>query len=389
MSESGRFVAFQSSASNLVAGDTNGFDDIFVRERQNGVTTRVSVASSGAQAIGGNASSPWISSDGQIVAFSSAAENLVLGDNNGLTDIFVHDRSTGSTVRISVASAGAEANGESVFPSLSADGRFVVFRSSATNLVSNDTTTGSDAFLHDRQTGSTTRLSISSIGAEANSDTHNVAICGDGSTMVLWSAASNLVPADTNIADDVFIRNRQGNTTERVSIGSAGAQANGQSRSWGPSISSDGRFVGFASSATNLVPQDTAGRDDAFVFDRQTQTTARVSVGFAGQESNGNSFSPTLSADGRYAFFVTYASNLFPGDTNGFADVYVRDQLMQSVARLSLASDGSQGNFDVFPEIAPSADGRFVAFSASASTLVPADTNNAADVFVVLNHLAP
>ena len=257
-------MVFYSSASNLVSGDTNGWSDIFVHDRQTGQTTRVSVASDGTQ---GNSASdkPSISSDGRYVAFKSTATNLVSGDTNGFIDVFVHDRQTGQTTRVSLASDSTQGNGDSYSPSISADGRYVAFRSSASNLVSGDTNGTSDIFVHDRQGGGTTRVSVASDGTQGNGDSYSPSISADGRYVAFMSAASNLVSGDT-CCSDIFVHDRQSGQTTRVSVASDGAQGN--NHSWYPSISADGRYVAFHSYASNLVSGDTNSAPDVFVHDR-------------------------------------------------------------------------------------------------------------------------
>jgi Tol biopolymer transport system component len=323
ISSDGRYVGFSSKATNLVAGDTNGSEDIFVHNRQTGQTIRVSVDSTGVE---GNGESFWpsISSNGRYVGFSSKATNLVAGDANGSEDIFVHDRQTGQTLRVSVDSTGVEGNGESRWPSISSDGRYVAFSSIATNLVAGDTNGSEDIFVHDRQTGQTVRVSVDSTGVEGNADSYDPSISSDGRYVVFDSLATNLVAGDTNDSYDVFMHDRQTGQTLRVSVDSTGVEGNGESR-W-PSISSDGRYVGFSSSATNLVTGDTNGSYDVFVYDRQTGQTIRVSVDSTGVQGNGESFWPSISSDGRYVVFDSLAMNLVAGDTNGSRDIFVRDR---------------------------------------------------------------
>jgi Tol biopolymer transport system component len=278
ISADGRYVAFRSLASNLVASDNNDKDDIFVHDRQTGQTTRVSVSSalgdsSGASFNPGppegnaNSSTPSISADGRHVAFRSVATDLVAGDTNGLEDIFVHDRQTGQTTRVNVSSSAEAANADSGFSSISADGRHVAFYSFATNLVAGDGNGKADVFVHDRQTGQTTRVSVSSDGTEANGASFfDAIISADGRYVAFTSEATNLVPGDENTDLDVFVHDRQTGQTTRVSITSDAAEANGKSSA--PSISADGRFVAFESPATNLVDDDTNGKIDIFVRDR-------------------------------------------------------------------------------------------------------------------------
>jgi Tol biopolymer transport system component len=260
LSADGRFVAFSSAASNLVAGDTNGYSDIFVRDRRTGITRRVSVSSNGVE---GNEDSgdPAISADGRFVAFSSDASSLVTGDGNNARDVFVRDRRTGTTRRVSVSSAGAEGNGESLNGALSASGRFIAFDSLASNIVSGDTNGYRDVFVRDRRTGLTRRVSVSSAGAAGNQSSFGPVLSADGRFVVFASAASNLVARDTNGFTDVFLRDRRAGTTRRVSVNSRGVGGGGIDRA----ISGDGRFVAFVSGASNLVPYDENGSPDVFV----------------------------------------------------------------------------------------------------------------------------
>ena len=267
LSEDGRYVAFTSFASNLVPfTDTNGVNDIFVHDRQTGQTTRVSVASDGTQA-NDRSLVVALSGDGRVVAFDSEASNLVPGDTNGSRDVFVHDRQTGQTTGVSVASDGAQANGFSSRAALVADGRVVAFDSLATNLVPGDTNSTWDVFVHDRQTGQTTRVSVASDGTQANERSFFVTLSGDGQVVAFDSEASNLVPGDTNGVDDVFVHDRQTGETTRVSVANNGTQ--GDNSSFRGRISANGRVVAFSSDATKLVPGDTNGKTDVFVHFRR------------------------------------------------------------------------------------------------------------------------
>jgi tricorn protease-like protein len=322
ISADGRYVTFQSEASNLVLGDTNDDEDVFVRDRQTGQTERVSVDSAGNQ---GNEISrgPTISDDGRYVAFDTWASNLVQGDTNGNDDVFVRDRQTGQTERVSVDSVGNQGNGESYGSAISASGRYVTFESEASNLVPGDTNGLLDVFVHDRQTGQTERVSVDSAGNQGNSYSHMVTVSADGRYVAFESGASNLVQGDTNGNDDVFVHDRQTGQTERVSVDSVGNQGNGHSS--GSAISASGRYVAFGSDAPNLVPGDTNGSSDVFVHDRQTGQTERVSVDSVGNQGNMGGQTPGISADGRYVAFASWSSNLVPGDTNGNYDVFVHD----------------------------------------------------------------
>jgi Tol biopolymer transport system component len=391
ISADGRYVAFLSNAANLVPGDTNGFDDVFVRDRVAGTTERVSVDSAGTQ--GNNASGDYgsgfaisISSDGRYVAFASYASNLVPLDSNGNWDVFVHDRQSGTTERVSVATGGtqgsgdAQSVGQNVSVSISADGRYVAFASEAPDLVPGDTFNSLDIFVHDRQSGITERVNLAWNGTTGG-PAYIPSISADG-RYVAFLTLSNLTVGDTNGAYDVFVRDRQSGTTERVSVDSSGVQGNMDSGRYGLKISADGRYVAFSSSATNLVPGDMNGFEDIFLRDRQNGTTERVSVDSIGTQGGGISYSPSISADGRFVAFASDATNLVSGDTNGMGDVFVRNRESGTTERASVDSGGVQGNSDWsgYPSI--SNDGRSVAFVSGANNLVSGDTNACRDVFV-------
>ncbi len=385
ISSDGRYIAFESDASNLVAGDTNGQTDIFRYDTQTGTTIQVSVDSSGTQ--GNNSSSnPSISSDGRFIAFSSFASNLVTGDTNTVMDIFRHDTQTGTTTMVSVDSSGGLGNDASITPAISSDGRFIAFTSYASNLAVGDTNDLSDVFLHDTQTGTTTRVSVNSSGVEGNSSSRDTSISSDGRYLAFESFASNLVPGDTNGQADIFRHDTQTGTTIRISVDSSGAQVNGISGD--PSISGDGRYIAFDSTASNLVAVDTNGARDVFRHDTQTGTTTMVSVDSSGGQGNNSSFTPAISSDGRFIAFTSDASNLAAGDTNGMSDVFLHDTQTCVTTMVSVDSSGTQGNDrSLSPTI--SGDGRYVAIISYASNLVAGDANGVMDVFVNEVDLTP
>jgi WD40 repeat protein len=378
ISADGRFIAFDSIANNLVPGDTNGSLDVFVYDRVAQKTERVSVDSAGVEG-NGDSFFPMISANGLVVTFHSRATNLVANDTNGNEEVFVHDRVSGVTERMNVDSSGNEGNGGSFKSSISADGRFVSFYSYARNLVPGDTNGMPDIFVRDRQGGTTERVSVDSSGAQADNASFKSSISADGRFVAFDSYASNLVAGDTNGWTDVFVRDRQNGTTERVSTRSTGKQANGGSNR--PAISADGRFVAFSSYASNLVTGDTNGKWDVFVKDRQTGATERVSVDSGGYESDGDSVRPTISADGRFVAFDSTATNLVQGDTNGWDDIFVHDRLTGTTVRVSVDSAGHEADAPS-AKSAISADGRFVVIGSGATNLVAGDTNGFSDVFV-------
>ena len=388
VSGDGRFVAFRSLASTLVPGDTNGLGDVFVHDRSTGVTERVSVDSRERQAVdadqGGvldsNFGPPAISADGRFVAFASSATNLVKSDRNQVADIFVRDRAAGTTERVSVAGRRTEANGESGHPAISPDGRFVAFSSLADNLVPGDTNFAPDVFVVDRQAGTTQRVSVDSAGQQADNSSEDPAISADGRFVAFSSSASNLVPGDDDGASDVFVRDRQAGTTESVSIVSPSTGFGAHSGA--AAISADGRYVAFNSWEPDLVPGDTNNSYDVFVRDRSTGGLERVSLDSAGVEGDDWSLAPALSADGRFVAFQSFAGNLVPGDGNNDFDIFVRDRLAGTTVRASVTTAGAEGGFQL-GSINPSlsADGRVVAFDSEAA-LVPEDSGFPVDVFV-------
>ncbi len=379
VSADARFVAFVSDASDLVGGDTNGDRDVFLHDRQSGTTERVSVDSSGAQANGHSGLLLSISADGRYVAFESSATNLVAGDSNGRWDVFVHDRQDGMTERVSTSSSGVQGQDHSHYPSISADGRYVSFSSWSSNLVLGDFNGRVDVFVHDCRSGTTERVSVNSSGIQANGHSINPWISADGQYVGFESHATNLVGGDTNDAADVFVRDRQSSTTERVSVDSSGAEGN--SDSYAPAISADGRYVAFTSYAANLVGGDTNSTFDVFVHDRLSGMAELVSVDSSGVQGNGESAYASISADGRYVALTSFATNLVVGDTNNVYDVFVHDRQRRVTERVSVDSGGSQGNYhSVAASI--SADGRYVGYQSLATDLVGGDTNGTSDAFV-------
>jgi Tol biopolymer transport system component len=346
-------------------------------------TTRVSVGSWGIQ---GNRPSgrPAISADGRWVAFESNASNLVPGDTNGRLDVFLHDRQTATTTRISVGPAGVQSNDVSLNAAISSDGRWIAFESWADNLVEPDHNLVSDVFLHDRVAGTTRRVSLGPGGTQANERSRAASISADGRWVAFQSAASNLVADDTNDVVDTFLYDRDTESLTRVSVGSGGIEGNQSSGE--PAISGDGRWVAFTSLASNLVAGDTNAVGDTFVHDRLTGETTRVSVATGGVEGNDWSyFWPAISADGRHVAFQSAASNLVAGDTNGQQDIFVHDRQSGTTTRVNLGPGTAEGDrWSEFVDI--SADGRVVVFQSMAANLVPGDVNGMIDVFLYDRH---
>ena len=371
-------VCALASASTLLAtaASTLGAPD--------GPPGRVSVSSAGAQA--NNASNqPSLSGDGRYVAFASRATNLVPGDTNRRQDIFVHDRQTGVTTRVSVSSAGAEANGDSAAPSISADGRFVAFRSFSDQLVPDGNPNFFDhIYVFDRRREAMERVDVASDGTLADGGAFNLAISSDGRFVAFDSPAGNLVDGDGDQAHDVFVHDRRTGRTEGISTRVPTDTFTGTSLL--SSISADGHFVGFESDDPTLVRRDANGFfSDAFVFDREHPRLRLVSRNSDGVQGNNDSFGALVSADGRFVVFSSRASNLVRRDTNQSVDVFRRDLEKGTTERLVADDDIPDDRpfgFDVIATgITPDADD--VALLTRADLLPEQDVGFfAADVYV-------
>jgi hypothetical protein len=390
ISGDGRFVTFASIATNLVPGDTNNSTDVFIRDLTTGTTERVSVDSGGNQGTGAFGASS-VSGDGRYVSFFSDSSSLVAGDSNGVSDIFVRDRTAGITERVSVDSSGGQANagcsgfgGSAGNDKITPDGRFVVFASWASNLVAGDTNCRHDVFLRDRQAGTTERLSLGAGGVEGDHESGigYLAITPDARFVAFVSQASNLVASDTNgTIQDLFVRDRLTGTNELISVDSAGNQATFASSTDSPSISADGRFVVFHTVAS-FEPNDTNGFFDVYLRDRVLNTTTRISLADGGGQANAHATYPAISGDGSRVTFYSAATNLVAGDTNGTSDVFVRDLAAGTTTRQSTGPGGVEGNGSSTqpPEI--DFDGSLVYFTSAASNLVANDTNATSDAFL-------
>jgi uncharacterized repeat protein (TIGR01451 family) len=374
ISDDGRFLAFVSLAENLVAGDTNVATDVFVRDRLLGTTERVSVSSAGRQGNGNSGllnlmGGPSISGDGRFVAFSFEASNLVRGDRNVNPDVFVHDRLTHETTRVSVATGGAEANAGGSEPTISRDGRIVAFLSNADNIVP-DANFTADVFVHDRQTGVTERISQAPDGSDANGQSlFAPRLSADGRFVYYSSFASNLVAGDPDNGDvDAYLFDRQTQTTTAITSNrpSSGVIQHGIAGG----ISGDGNFLTFTTQDDSFITPDTNGFfDDAWLVDRSTGQSFLVGRNDAGQQGDDSTFAGGVSDDGRFVALVSRATN-FGGPTNLRENVYVRDRVAGTTRLVSVATDGTEGDLDsIEPALTP--DGRVIAFASRSSTFVP------------------
>jgi hypothetical protein len=395
ISADGRWVAFESTATNLVANDTNGAADIFVHDRLTGAIARVSIRSNGNQA-NGYSDSPAISDDGRFVVFESIASNLVAGDTNGAFDIFLHDRDpdlngiydegNGVTTRVSVDSSGAQGNFDSVTPAISGNAGLVVFSSAATNFAPGDKNAAQDVFVRDVAAGTTTRLSAIS-GLDANGPSFAPSISSAGSVIAFSSFASNLIGSDTNGASDVFVTDPLATSLTRVSVDSFGIQGNDDSTR--PAVSSDGTVVAFTSAATNLVASDNNFVTDVFVYDLASAVTTRVSVDSLGNEGNSDSRTASLSQDGQIVAFESTADNFTANDGNFSSDVFVHDRATGVTECITVNGVGVIANGFGSSQAAISDDGLIVTFASSGDNLVLGDGNFAIDVFVRDRSIVP
>jgi Tol biopolymer transport system component len=335
----GRYLAFYGWASNLVPGDTNAVQDLFFYDRKSAILQRISVGPGGVQANDRSGDSsgsarPALSADGRFVAFHSAASNLTPDDNNGRVDVFLYDRQAETSTLISDGPGGIAANGDSSHPTLSVDARYVLFQSRATNLDPSVPSLGGPGnyqiYLHDRMEGSTLLISRGPDGRPGNGDSTMSAISGDGRYLVYASVASNLVPGDTNQVSDVFLHDRSTGETRRVSVTSTGTQANRAAST--PTITLDGQHIAFSAEASNLVNGDGNNAADLFVYDQLARHTSRVSVAvrgaWRGQEANGPTQGPAaIIPGGRLIGFVSQATNLAPADARGVPGLYLHERV--------------------------------------------------------------
>ncbi len=368
LSVDGRYDAFDSISANHVASDTNGFGDVFLCDRLMGVTSLVSVSTAGTQ---GNGVSDVgsVSSSGRFVVFQSVATNLVAGDTNGVADIFVRDTMLNTTVRASLSDTETELNGASANATITSDGRYVVFGSDATNAVASDTNSTRDVFVRDLVSGTTTRVSVTNAGAQGTAWSDLPSISSDGRYVAFYSG-STLTASDTYGGNDIFVRDTVANTTTQISMSSAGVGGNGHSTS--PRITPDGRYVAFVSSATNLEAGDTNNVGDAFVRDTMLNTTTRVSYGVGGAQLDATVTALSVSNDGQRIAFASRATNGLAGDTNNALDAFVRDRLTATTIMVSTSPLGEPSDLGIRNATSPSlsGDGHTVTFSSESRNIV-------------------
>jgi Tol biopolymer transport system component len=383
------YVAFASRASNLVPKDTNDRSDVFLYvgegQSNDGKATVRRIGIKGPEDQGDGPSwDPSVSRRAEHVSLTSKATNLVPGDTNLTSDVFVVDTAKDTVERVSVSSSGKQANGASHASSITADGRYVAFTSAASNLVAGDRNGRDDVFVRDLQRGITRRVSLDVHGRDPNGASSAPAIAADGRYVAFVSNASDLVRDDTNRRADVFVRDLRTGRTTRVSQSPHGRPARGTSNE--PAISSNGRLVAFSSTAANLVVHDSNHRQDVFVRDRRSGVTRLVSVSRRGKQGNGSSSQPTAVQD-RFVAFTSAASNLVSGDRNRHRDVFMTSYLHRDKIFRADTDDGrSGGNGDSFaPSMSLSTDLYTVGFTTNATNLGYADHNHAPDVLFTGN----
>lgn len=376
VSANGRFVAFMSESDKMVPADKNNEWDVFVRDRSTGKTEWISRSLPGTQ-NDDLSTDPAISANGRFVVFESSSSKLVSNDTNGKRDVFLRDRATGKTRRISRGFNGAESDGHSSDPAISADGRYVAFESDATNLVKNGTNAWRHVYRYDREKRIMRLVTVGPNGVEGGGSDPSVS--ANGRLVAFESTATNLVAGDTNGNRHVFVRNMATKVTRQV-LGKAGVEGDGNSDR--PAISGDGRWVAFESYATNLlgVGNDTNGDYDVFLSDLDTGRIRRVSRGLESAQPVGQSILASVSSNGRWVAFASSAANLVKNDTNNDLDVFIYDRKTRGIRRVSIRTNKSQSDSGSGSS-AISADGRWVAFN-SWGPLVAADTNDDDDIYV-------
>ncbi len=368
LSSNGRFLVFESFASNLVRGGVDGISNLYVVDLQTSKLEPVDISEINVT------QEPSISNDGNVVAFQSFGGGV---DPNFVDRIFVHDRSTDQTETVSVASDGSLPNQRSRAPVISGDGRFVAFESFATNLAPNVNGDGmTNIYLYDRTSDTTELVSHNLAGGGGNGFSSRPIVSDDGRFVAFDSSASDLVSGDNNARTDIFLYDRLTADITRVSVDGSGGESNGSSSLNGPgSLSPDGRFLAFTSQASNLVAGDTNGSKDVFVYDQSDGSVERVSVRDDGGEVSGTFFlnSLTVSADGRFVSFISDADNLIDGDTDGEVDRFVRDRQTQTIEQLDPLSR-------FFGPL--SRDANVAVFTVFQNDLIPGDTNDQPDIFI-------
>jgi Tol biopolymer transport system component len=381
VSADGRYVAFKSGANNLSTADNNRLDNVFLRDTLTNTTTLISRASGVAgDAAEGQSANPSISADGRYVAFESKAPNLSGADNNFVIDVFLRDTQTNTTTlvsRQSAADGGAGADVHATNPSISPNGRYVAFESNSYELSTADHDSFRDIFLRDVTTSTTTLISRANGAAGAGGDDNSFNASASSSGQVAFqSNANNLSTRDDNFLTNVYVRDSVAGTTTLVSRAGGATGAGGDGTSSLPSISANGRFVAFESQANNFSSSDNNRVVNIFRRDMVTNALTLISRTTGGAGAGGASAAPSISPDGRFVGFESLANNLSTADNDLHRNVYLRDVVGGTTILISRASaaDGGAGANGRSYAPSVSADGHFVAFDSEARNLSADDT---------------
>ncbi len=377
VSDDGRHVVFYAAADDLVPGDTNGFADVFVRDRLTNETTRVSISSDGEQA-NGDCRFPTISGDGRMVAFHSSADNLVPDDTNSEWDIFVHDRKTGVTVRASVGPIGEESDEGGYFGSISGNGQFVVFNTGEP-LSEEDTNNVSDIYRHDLISKDTVRVSVGTGGFQLDGASVKASISYYGEYVAFLSLARNVDPIDIDNRYDVYVRDILSDETVLVSPSSSNDQSADEDCELSV-ISADGQNIAFITEATNLIEGEQLGVKYAYLYDRSKNLMRLMSRSYCGEPGDQRTDTVAITPDGQWVVFYSAAQNLVPGGSWPVRNIFLRNTVTNQILEVSEASDGSPANADSY-DPALSNDGHIIVFSSIADNLVDDDSNNTHDIF--------
>lgn len=391
ISHDGGYMSYLSYASNLVPADGNTNPDVYLKNLATGETSLVSVSAAGGAS---NASSVEHNlASGDYVVFTSLASNLVANDTNTTMDVFLRNMQTATTVRASVSSAGAQGAGAepvtSYKPCVSLDGRFVVFQSAYTNLVDGDTNAYTDIFVRDMVANTTTRVSVGNAGEQGNDDSSTPSCSADGRYIVFASEAGNLVPSDGDTRRNIFLVDRDVNSDgvfgdqsiQRLDETPAGGDADFTADTR-PHISPNGRWIVYASAATNIAP-DLNYWADILRYDRLTDTTQIVSLTDDEAGADGHAAYPTVSNDGNFVTFYSSARNLVAGDNNTFSDIFVRDIAAGTTTRVSVGPGGVESNkSNFYPRMSAYGALRIVWNSEATNLVSLVDNNSTFDVFI-------
>lgn len=383
MSEDGRFIAYHSNSNDLSLDDDNCDRDIFLFDSQTNTTTIISrlpgspVAGSCSNL--GNSSYPSISADGRFIAFLSSNASLVVGDSNARDDVFVFDRINNTIERVSISSSGTQINSNAdIEQTITANGRFVVF--SAGGNIATPSSPATQIYLRDRQNNTTTLVSKSTLGGPANGNSRNPYIDRSGSHIIYLSDATDIISGDNNGVADFVIYDIGADSSSAANLSSSN-QLPTTGANERPFVTGSGRYLVFPHAANNLVANDNNSNSDLFVRDTLNNSNSRESVDSNGNETTGLNSHPRMSEDGRFVVFRGSANNLVSGDSNGQPDVFMRDRLTQTTYRFSVSASGDQANgTSAAPFI--SANGRYIGFSTIATNILP--ISNPPGVFQVI-----